>query len=224
MGQPQMSGIIRFSIFELEPATGIIRKHGIRVRLQEQPMRVLIALIEKRGEVVTREDLRQQVWSAAAFGDFDHSLNIAVTKIREALGDSADTPRFIETVPRRGYRFIAPVEGMTTPVATLAVAPAPARIRWRLWAMAAAFTSVIVLAIILVWIPPSPPPQLEWQRLTNDASLKFGPVLSDGARLYFRTGRVGGSGLNMFQVPIAGGEPMRLSVTPPPALRTRCST
>ena len=218
MDQPQISGIIRCGVFELEPATGILRKHGVRVRLQEQPFRLLLALIEKRGEVVTREELRQQVWSGAAFGDFDHSLNIAINKIRDALGDSADRPRFVETLPRRGYRFIAPVEGLPTSVVAPAAAPEPVRIRWRLWAIAGAFTTVILLAALVIWMRPSPRPRLEWRRLTNDASAKLGPVLSDGARLYFQTGTLAGDpGLNLLQVSITGGEPARLPATVPPS-------
>ena len=110
MYQRQMTDVIRFGAFELEPRVGILRKHGVRIRLQEQPLRVLLTLVAKPGEAVTREELREKVWAGVEFGDFDHRLNIAVNKIREALGDSAETPRFVETLPRRGYRFIAPVE------------------------------------------------------------------------------------------------------------------
>jgi len=130
MPQPQPSGVIRFGVFELDPRAGTLRKHGIRIRLQEQPLRVLLALLDKPGEVVTREELQQKVWAGTKYGDFDHSLNIAINKAREALGDSADIPRFVETLPRRGYRFIAPVEGVAAPPA--ATSPAPHR-RVRFW-------------------------------------------------------------------------------------------
>jgi len=90
---------------------GELRKQGVRIKLQEQPFHVLTALLRQPGEVVTREELRNQNWSADTFVDFDNSLNTAINKLREALGDSADSPRFIETLPRRGYRFIAPVNG-----------------------------------------------------------------------------------------------------------------
>ena len=101
--------ILRFGIFEADLSTGELRKSGAKVRLQEQPFQVLTALLERPGEVVTREDLRARIWSADTFVDFDHSLNTAMNKLRDALDDSAANPRFVETLARRGYRFIAPV-------------------------------------------------------------------------------------------------------------------
>ena len=106
--------LLRFGVFELDTAAGELRKSGARIRLQEQPFQVLSVLLENAGRVVTREDLRQKIWPADTFVDFDHSLNTAVNKIREALGDSASSPRFVETLARRGYRFIAPVNGVET--------------------------------------------------------------------------------------------------------------
>jgi len=106
--------LLRFGVFELDRAAGELRKNGARVRLQEQPLQVLLTLLENAGQVVTREELRQRVWPSDTFVDFDHSLNTAVNKIREALGDSASSPRFVETLARRGYRFIAPVNGVDT--------------------------------------------------------------------------------------------------------------
>src|SRR5207245_4714782 len=102
--------IMRFGIFEVNLAAGELRKNGARLRLQEQPFQVLTVLLENAGSVVTREDLRQKIWPADTFVDFDHSLNTAVNKIRDALGDSASSPRFVETLARRGYRFVAPVQ------------------------------------------------------------------------------------------------------------------
>lgn len=102
--------VIRFGIFELDLAAAEVRKSGVRIRLQEQPFQVLSLLLQRPGEVITREELRQQLWPADTFVDFDHSLNTAVNKRREALSDSASTPRYVETLARRGYRFIAPVE------------------------------------------------------------------------------------------------------------------
>lgn len=101
--------IARFGVFELDLAAGELRKNGAKLRLQEQPFQVLALLLERSGEVVTREDLRQKLWPADTFVDFDHSLNTAVNKLREVLGDSASSPRYIETLARRGYRFVAPV-------------------------------------------------------------------------------------------------------------------
>jgi cholera toxin transcriptional activator len=102
--------LARFAVFELDLAAGELRKNGAKLRLQEQPFQVLALLLERAGDVVTREELRQKLWPADTFVDFDHSLNTAVNKLRETLGDSASSPRYIETLARRGYRFIAPVE------------------------------------------------------------------------------------------------------------------
>src|SRR5712675_2917710 len=124
--------IVRFGTFEVDVRAGELRKQGVRVKLQEQPFHVLIVLLQCAGEVVTREELRNQNWPADTFVDFDNSLNTAINKLREALGDSADNPRFIETLPRRGYRFIAPVTGMdgtTGGSATGGRAAAPTRSR-----------------------------------------------------------------------------------------------
>src|SRR6266478_697939 len=103
---------LRFGLFELDLQAGELRKSGVKIKLQEQPLQVLIALLQKPGEVVTREELRRKLWNAETFVDFEHSLATAINKIREALGDSAENPRFVETLPRRGYRFIAPVNGL----------------------------------------------------------------------------------------------------------------
>ena len=105
--------IARFGVFELDLAAGELRKNGARLRLQEQPFQVLALLLERAGQVVTREELRQKLWPSDTFVDFDHSLNTAVNKLRESLGDSASSPRYIETLARRGYRFIAPVQNDT---------------------------------------------------------------------------------------------------------------
>jgi len=104
--------ILRFGVFEVDVRAGELRKQGVRIKLQEQPFHVLTVLLQRPGEVVTREELRNQNWPPETFVDFDNSLNTAINKLREALGDSADSPRFIETRPRRGYRFIAPVTGV----------------------------------------------------------------------------------------------------------------
>jgi Tol biopolymer transport system component/DNA-binding winged helix-turn-helix (wHTH) protein len=104
-------GLVRFGNFELDARSGELRKAGVRLGLQEQPLQVLTLLLARPGELVTREELRQRLWPADTFGDFDHGLNAVINRLRDTLGDSADTPRFIETLPRRGYRFIAPVDG-----------------------------------------------------------------------------------------------------------------
>jgi DNA-binding winged helix-turn-helix (wHTH) protein len=102
--------MLRFGVFEFDLRTGELTKSGRKVSIQEQPARVLVALLEQPGEVVSREELQRKVWRADTFVDFDTGINKAIAKIREALSDSADSPRFVETLPRRGYRFIAPVQ------------------------------------------------------------------------------------------------------------------
>jgi eukaryotic-like serine/threonine-protein kinase len=104
-----ITSLLRFGAFEVDLRTGELRKLGARIKLQEQPFRVLTVLLQQPGKLVTREELRSQIWPSDTFVDFDNSLNTSVNKLREALGDSADSPRFIETLPRRGYRFLAPV-------------------------------------------------------------------------------------------------------------------
>src|SRR5438270_12085701 len=100
---------LRFGVFDVDLRAWELRKHAVRLRLQEQPFQVLVMLLERPGETVTREELRNRLWRADIFVDFDHGVNKAVNRIRDALDDSATSPRFVETVARRGYRFIADV-------------------------------------------------------------------------------------------------------------------
>src|SRR5262244_2298130 len=129
------SSRLRFDSFEVDVRSGEVWEHGKRVRLQEQPFQVLRVLLERRGEIVTREDLKQAPWPADTFVDLDDGLNTAVKKIRDVLGDSADSPRYIETIPRRGYRFVGhtalafpvqPAEPATSSARHLALAETPA--------------------------------------------------------------------------------------------------
>jgi DNA-binding winged helix-turn-helix (wHTH) protein len=107
--------IARFGVFELDLATGELRKSGVKLRLQGQPVQVLTLLLERAGDIVSREELREKLWASDTFVDFDHSLNTAINKVRETLGDSASSPRYVETLARRGYRFIAPVQAPAEP-------------------------------------------------------------------------------------------------------------
>jgi len=136
--------LLRFGVFEVDVRAGELRKQGVRIKLQEQPFHVLKILLERSGEVVTREELRSAIWQSDTFVDFDNGLNTSINKLREALGDSADSPRFVETLPRRGYRLIAPVTGVdgTTRGAGTGVSAA-ARSRSRKMVMT---VSVVVLA------------------------------------------------------------------------------
>src|SRR6201998_2370578 len=104
------NGIFRFGAYEADPGSGELRKSGVRLRVQDQPFQVLLVLLERPTEVVTREELRQKLWPADTFVDFDNGLNTAIKKLRDVLGDSDGGPRSIETLPRRGYRFIADVK------------------------------------------------------------------------------------------------------------------
>lgn len=122
-GFPSWHAIVRFGGFELDQHPGELRKDGARIRLQEQPLQILRILLEQPGKIVTREELREKIWPSDTFVDFDHGINNAIKRLREALGDTADTPRYVETLPRRGYRFIASIERETPRFRSLAVLP-----------------------------------------------------------------------------------------------------
>ena len=126
MGElPSSARSVRFGVFEVDLRAGEIRKKGIRIKLQGQPFLLLITLLKQRGELVTREELRRTLWPEDTFIDFDHSLGTGINKLREVLGDSAANPRFIETLPRRGYRFIAPIEAVGASESPPVVSEAP---------------------------------------------------------------------------------------------------
>jgi len=108
---PLVSHVVHFGVFEADLRSGELRKHGLKVKIQEQPFRVLAMLLEQPGQIVTREELRKKLWPTDTFVDFEHGLNAAINKLRAALGDPADNPRCVETLHRRGYRFIAPLDG-----------------------------------------------------------------------------------------------------------------
>jgi Tol biopolymer transport system component/DNA-binding winged helix-turn-helix (wHTH) protein len=187
--------MVQFGVFEVDLRAGELRRNGSRVRLQEQPFQILALLLERPGEVVTRDQLRTRLWPADTFVDFDHSLNAAVRRLRDALGDSAENPRFVETVARRGYRFLAPVDGATPAVASSApVTPKPAH-DWRL----AAAAGILLLAGIGVGLfvgrraPPSlsPPTPIVERRLTanpDDDPVSSAAISADGKNLALSDG------------------------------------
>ena len=158
MVQPGRNGTTRFGVFELDRRSGELRKAGARIRLQIQPLKVLTALLDEPGAVVTREDLKHRIWPEESFGDFDHAVNVAVAKLRAALADSADTPRFIETLPRRGYRFIFPVtfptEAHDRPAVATWAPPEPTgakKTRFPPGAVAAGLAVIVAAGAIAWW-------------------------------------------------------------------------
>lgn len=199
--------VIRFGVFELDPRAGELRRNGSRVRLQEQPLQVLTVLLEHPGEVVGREELQKRLWPADTFVDFDHSLNAAIRRLRDALGDSAENPRYVETVARRGYRFLAPVNG----VAKQAFAPMPRR---RHWPLAAAIGTVLVVGVVIGFHAAKRQlanPPLRQRRLTAnpaEAPVLDGVISPDGRYLAFADKT--GLGLRLIET----GETHMLSLPP----------
>ena len=102
--------VYRFGVFSVDRAAGLLTRGGVRIKIQDQPFRLLLLLLDRPGSIVSKEELQRELWAADTFVEFDKSLGVAMVKAREALGDTASNPRFIETVPRKGYRFIAPVQ------------------------------------------------------------------------------------------------------------------
>jgi TolB-like protein/DNA-binding winged helix-turn-helix (wHTH) protein/tetratricopeptide (TPR) repeat protein len=178
----------RFGVFELLPGRAELRRAGSRVKLRGRPLDILAALLERPGEIVTREDLRQRLWAADTFVDFDHGLNSSVNRLREALGDAADNPRFIETVPRRGYRFIAPVQTPASDTDTPSPPPdaAPARLGRRRLVLASAFALAAVLLLLSLWaVWPTPTAEVGPLRL---AVLPFEDVGEEEGRDFLADG------------------------------------
>ncbi len=141
---------IRFGVFEVDLASGELRKQGVRIKLQEQPFQALIALLERPGEVLTREELQKRLWPSDTTVDFDRGLNKAIARVRDALGDDADNPRFIETLPSRGYRFLTQVEPASSPATEIPSSPAsvpPVTPRRRLPWIAGGLAVVLVVMI-----------------------------------------------------------------------------
>jgi DNA-binding winged helix-turn-helix (wHTH) protein/Tfp pilus assembly protein PilF len=183
------SRVLRFGVFQVNIAARELRKHGVRVRLPGQPFHILSVLLEKPGEIVSREEMRQRLWASDTFVDFEHSLNSAIKKLRAALGDGPDNSRYVETIPRLGYRFIAPVEeivlsrepeaettlatGGANSSAAAEVPPAgwrgPAWMRWRVSFGISAIV-VLVTASYFLWSHwrPQPRPQT---KVKTDASI-----------------------------------------------------
>ncbi len=150
----------RFGVFEVDPASGDLWKHGVHVKLHDKPFQVLQALLERSGELVTRKELQERLWPGDTFVEFENGLNNAISRLRETLGDSADSPRFIETVPRRGYRFVAPVTVLGEDASAVAAVATSVQTRpSRRWLIALlVVTTVVAVAFLYPVLNPRPTP------------------------------------------------------------------
>jgi Tol biopolymer transport system component/DNA-binding winged helix-turn-helix (wHTH) protein len=214
--------LYRFGVFELDTRSAELRRNGAKLRLQDQPYQVLLKLLEHAGHTVTREELRATLWHADTFVDFETGLNTTIKRLRESLGDSAENPTFIETVPKRGYRFIAPVASANSTAQTAPDKLEPVK-KNRFGRGVALGASAVFLAIFSVgftlrhWSRPTAPPArlLEFAALTSDGQAKYGRLISDGSRIYFSEALP--QGRILAQVSTRGGEttPIRTTVPDP---------
>lgn len=209
----------RFGVFTLDLRVYELRKNGMRLKLQEQPREVLLKLLERPGEVVSREELRSALWRDDTFVDFENGLNTAIKRLRESLGDSADNPIFVETVPRRGYRFMAPVEvvasaragAMSEPasVETGEIAQKKPANRLPMLRLAVTASMVVAIVVVAMFLRPHQMPYVSnTTRLTNDGKAKITPnvPVTDGVHLYFVEGSPFTSGSGIAQMSVRGGE------------------
>jgi Tol biopolymer transport system component/DNA-binding winged helix-turn-helix (wHTH) protein len=210
---PQSASICRFGVFELDLRAAELRKNGVKLRLQDQPYQILLKLIEHHGEIVSREELRSTLWHEDTFVDFETGLNTAIKRLRETLGDSADSPTFIETLPRRGYRFIATVERPVGEDSRISgpSSPPESSAGKNLLKRTGVIAGVVVLVLICVafWrSQPQPPTVTNIVRITNDGKAKnpINPPATDGVHIYFTEGRPDTTGSGIAQVSAAGGE------------------
>jgi Tol biopolymer transport system component/DNA-binding winged helix-turn-helix (wHTH) protein len=209
--------VIRFGLFEVNLETGELRKEGVLTRLQDRPLEILTILLEDPGRVVTREEFRQQLWPADTFVDFDHSLNVSINKLRQALGDAADNSCFVATVGRRGYRFIAPVQEHHPTQTVLAPAgtgadsnvvqdkPAAGRRGMMKIRLAAGLALALLITTLVGFSGFRSLPQVkDAVQLTHKGDVFRNQLLTDGPRIYFREG-VENQG-TLQQMPVEGGE------------------
>ena len=217
-----MSGKIRFGVYELDSDAMELRKHGVPIRLQEQPFRVLAMLAVRPGEVITREELQEQIWGNT-FVDFDQSLNKAVNRVREALNDNAATPQYIETVPRRGYRFIAPVaanpQTEEPTIVSLGSAEAPDRhdshkSPFRTVVLAALTIASVLAAIgiTMSWLRQPKKPILQEARIIKSSGWR--PALSRDGKLLAYCSIIGGGEQHIWVQQTAGGKAIQVTAGP----------
>jgi DNA-binding winged helix-turn-helix (wHTH) protein len=216
--------VIRFATFEVDLQAQELRKGGLRLKLSGQPFQVLAILLEQPGVVVTREELQKRLWPDT-FVDVDHNLNTAINKIREALGDSSESPRFVETLPRRGYRFIAPITVNGTAAAAVMHTPGnrstsvPKSVaRTRPLLASGLLGTVMVLVATGLWIyerseTPGPPPQRMLTRITFDDGLQSEPTWSpDGRYIAYSSDR--GGKFDIWVQQVSGGDPIQITKGP----------
>jgi len=225
--------VIRFGLFELDLSAGELRKENRKIKLQEQPSQVLALLVGRSGELVTREELQQALWPRDTFVEFDQGLNTAINKIRLALGDSADNPRFIETLPRKGYRFIAPVDRAPGEASTTQAQPStvegnrvsplavgPVKRRWNevlAWVLVGVL-SVAVVALAGVYFRvfrPASQATLKTVPLTSYPGHQMDPAFSpDAKQVAFAWDGEQGGNLHIYVKLVDAGEPLRLTSSP----------
>ena len=209
---------IRFGTFELDFQSGELRKGGVKLKLTGQPFQVLAILLERPGDVVTREELQKRLWPDT-FVDVDHNLNTAINKIREVLGDSAEIPRFVETLPRRGYRFIAPVDGASPAApAELSAGNTPRPRRSQALRLPILFGACVLLAVLgfVIYLRrqvSGPPVQRALTRLTFDDGLQIGATWSPDGRFIAYSSDRGGK-FDIWVQQVSGGDPVQITKGP----------
>jgi Tol biopolymer transport system component/DNA-binding winged helix-turn-helix (wHTH) protein len=225
--------IVQFGVFQADLDARELRKSGVRIKLQEQPFQILAMLLEHPGEIVTREQLQRKLWSQDTFVDFDLSLNSAVKKLRQALGDDSENPRFVETLYRRGYRFLGQTNGAAAAQTSVTASPIPDQVSPELQpasvprishtALAWMISAMVILIAIIVWLAqPSPLPRiLGYTQITHDG-LRKGSIFTDGERLYFH--ELQGDRFGSAQVSVSGGESSALAMPFPNSAITDIST
>ena len=223
--------IFRFGPFELDTQCGQLRRDGVGLKLQGQPVQILEILLEHPGQLVTREELRERLWASDTFVDFDHSLNTAIKKLRQVLGDEANTPRYVETLPRRGYRFVGELsaggslhkiskagtlagEESVTKVATtlvdaaISAAAESRRVRWFSWIIATAVAGMLTVPVVYWLTRPKSMPWIVASHALTKSKQRKGGLLTDGISLYFQQREV--TNVKTMQMRLAGGETSEL--------------
>ncbi len=218
--QGESKGLLRFGLFEVDPVKGELRKDGVKLHLSGQPLQILVLLLQRSGEVVTRDQLRHELWPENTFVDFDRCLNTAVNRVREVLNDSASNPRYIKTIPRRGYKFVAPVEQVGDPSAEERKSALPNRIapkyagRTIVWLLG--LVVVAIVAVLLAWfrIPTAVRP-LRFVTLNRLDGIPVTPSFSpDGNNLLFAWKRPDRSSYDLYVETLAKPEPVALTDNP----------